>query len=129
MAGGLKRLREKRRAHAARNAEAQAQGRGETRVDDRQLAIPKVGTNGGDRMEKADRPDKNNRPRDRADKSDRQDKGDRQDRSDRVEQNVSISAGSMPRPVGIVPVAPTGAAVADSNDALPMSAAPASPLE
>jgi D-alanine-D-alanine ligase len=67
LAGGLKRLREKRRADAARNAEAQAQGRADRaadrtgdraadrtgdrvidRVDDRQLAIPKVGGNGSD---------------------------------------------------------------------------------
>ena len=57
LAGGLKRLREKRRAEAARNAEAQAHGReakdaakrqnqrakADAASDDRQLAIPKVG--------------------------------------------------------------------------------------
>ncbi|MEO5767782.1 MAG: ATP-grasp domain-containing protein, partial [Polyangia bacterium] len=79
LAGGLKRLREKRRAEAARNAEAQAHGReaksdaakadaakadaakaDAAKVDDRQLAIPKVGMsangngsgNGGDRPER-----------------------------------------------------------------------------
>jgi len=57
LAGGLKRLREKRRAEAAKNAESQAlprgeakgDARGESRGDDRQLAIPRVaqGANGG----------------------------------------------------------------------------------
>jgi D-alanine-D-alanine ligase len=57
LAGGLKRLREKRRAEAARSAEAQnrtdggkADGRGEarneTKTDDRQLAIPRLSVNG-----------------------------------------------------------------------------------
>jgi D-alanine-D-alanine ligase len=42
LAGGLKRLREKRRADAARHAEA-----AQARADERQLAIPKMGGGGG----------------------------------------------------------------------------------
>jgi D-alanine-D-alanine ligase len=42
LAGGLKRLREKRRAEAARHAEA-----AQARADERQLAIPKVASSGG----------------------------------------------------------------------------------
>jgi len=41
LAGGLKRMRDKRRADAAKNAEAQSQ---QQRTEDRQMAIPKVST-------------------------------------------------------------------------------------
>jgi D-alanine-D-alanine ligase len=41
LAGGLKRMRDKRRADAAKNAEAQSQ---QQRNEDRQMAIPKVST-------------------------------------------------------------------------------------
>jgi D-alanine-D-alanine ligase len=125
LAGGLKRLREKRRADAARNAEAQAQGkgdRGDARVDDRQLAIPKVGINGGDRPERGERtggPDRTDRAR--------------LDRVGGAGTPVSLPAAGSPGSTNAPLADPLPAQMAPQNppatNAPPMSAAPALPLE
>jgi D-alanine-D-alanine ligase len=125
LAGGLKRLREKRRADAARNAEAQAQGR-ETKSDaggrgdgrggdDRQLASPRVGLTGngtgngngnGNGGERPERPPPPPPP-----------------------VVMSAAAGTMPTPATASAPVPGPAPAPASSEAAPASAPPVSPLE